>query len=185
MRNGLACSLLAAMAMVAAMTSTGCGDELLVATFTSRVVQLETCRSVGGSAEGCVADERITERQLDLVEVQPDVFWLYGVRRDGVENRAILGSRDNTGGFLFVDERAQEDSVQGCTLTTRLSLSLAVEEDRVADVGSDPCISLVGRAQETTTSSAGCDSVNVPPQEIVRIVRQRFEGLSPTSTCGE
>lgn len=162
----------------------GCGEALLTATFTSRVVQLETCRTVGG-VEGCVADERITERQLELVEVQPDVFWLYGVRRDGVEDRAILGSRDTTGGFLFVDERQQLDPEGGCSLTTRLSISLAVDpEADVATVGADACIALVGRSVETATSSAPCDTVNIPPQEVTRTVRQRFEPLDAASDCG-
>lgn len=164
--------------------SAGCGDAPLRATFTSRVVQLETCRAVGDAPEGCARDEVIAELRTDLVEVDDDTFWLYGLRRGGVDDRAVLGTRDADDGFLFVDEFTERDGVTGCSVTTSLELSLAVDPERVGDVGDD-CVSLVGRQITTTTSSVECDAANVPPQAVVRTVRQRWEPLDASSTCGE
>ncbi len=162
-----------------------CGDELLLASFTSRVVQLEACRTVGSGAEGCSRNEVVAERQLDLVEVEPDVLWLYGVPRNGAADRSILGTRDTAGGFLFVDESTQRDGATGCAVTTRVELSLAFEQGRELDVGSDDCIALVGRSVDTVLSTAACDAVNLPAQPVRQIIRRRFEPIDPTSTCGE
>jgi hypothetical protein len=173
----------AVVVVVAALAGAGCGDAPLRATFTSRIVQLETCRTVGDAPEGCARDEVIAELRTDLVEVDDDTFWLYGLRRGGVDDRAILGTRDANDGFLFVDEFTERDGVTGCTVITSLELSLAVDPERVADVG-DECVSLVGRQVTTSTSSVECDGANVPPQAVVRTVRQRWEPLDPSSTCG-
>jgi hypothetical protein len=162
----------------------GCGgEELLVATFTSRIVQLDACKTVGEGSEGCVRREEFVERRLDLVEVEPNLLWLYGVPRDGVSDRAILGSRDNAGGFLFVDERTQTNSVTGCELVSRVSISVAIDPARVDDSGIDACVSLVGRSVETTVASPACDT-NVPAQQVVQTVRRRYEPLGSDSSCG-
>ncbi len=171
--------------VLASTSLAACGRELLTAPFTSRIVQLETCRTVGEGAEGCSRTEQFAERDLDLVEVEPDVLWLYGVSRDGVANRAIIGTRDTVGGFLFIDERTQTNTASTCTIVTRTELSLKIEPGREADVGSDPCIALVGRSVDTTASSSGCDSAGVPPQAIVQTVRRRYEALDAASTCGQ
>lgn len=159
------------------------GEPLLIAAFTSRIVQLDACRIVGDGSEGCVRSEQIAERRLDLVEVEPGLFWLYGLPRDGVPDRAILGSRDSEGGYLFVDERIQENSVSGCSLTTRTSVNLAIDPERAADAGVDPCVALVGRSVDTVVASPACDT-NVPAQQVVQTVRRRFEPLGPESACG-
>jgi hypothetical protein len=172
------------VAILSAVIVAGCGgDPLLVATFTSRIVQLDTCRTVGEGSEGCVRREEIAERRLDLVEVEPGLFWLYGLPRDGVTDRAILGSRDSEGGFLFVDERTQTNSVTGCELVTRVSVNVLIDPERVADAGLDPCVALVGRSVETVVASPACDS-NVPAQQVVQTVRRRFEPVGVDSTCG-
>jgi hypothetical protein len=170
------------LSVLVSLVGGGCGAPLLVATFTSRIVQLETCRTVGDGTEGCVGSEQIAERRLDLVEAEPGLFWLYGLPRDGVADRAILGSRDNAGGFLFVDEREQQNSATGCVLTTRVTVSLAVEDGRADDVGVNACVSLVGRSVDIVSASAACDD-NVPPQQVVQTIRRRFEALGPDTTC--
>jgi hypothetical protein len=164
----------------------GCGgDELLNAQFTSQIVQLETCRTVGTGEEGCTRNEQFAERRLDLVEVEADVFWLYGVVRDGATDRALLGARDTAGGFYFVDERTTTNSETGCVQVARIEVSLKVEDDRAADVGVDPCVSLVGRSIDTISLSAACDTTNLPAQPVVQTVRRRYEALDASSTCGE
>lgn len=179
--NRLACSIVAFVVVA----GSSCADELLTATFTSRVVQLESCKTVGEADEGCARDESVAELRTDLVEVEKDTFWLYGLPRGGIDDRALLGTRDQGGGFLFVDENTQTDSATGCSLTTRVQLSLAVDPDRADDVGTDDCIALVGRQIDETTSTPGCDATSVPPQEIVRTLRQRWEPLDDASTCGK
>jgi len=168
--------------LVLAALGAGCGDELLTATFTSRIVQLDSCRRVGEGSEGCVRAEQLAERRLTILETEPGVFWLYGLPRDGVPERAILGSNDSEGGFLFVDQRVQTNSVTRCELTTRTELSLAVDPTAVDRVGVDACVGLVGRSVDTTSSSADCDT-NVPPQAVVQTVRRRFEPPAPDGLC--
>jgi hypothetical protein len=167
------------------VAAAGCADEPLIATFTSRVVQLETCKAVGDAPEGCSKDEAIAEVRTDLVEVDDDTFWLYGVSRGGVDDRAVLGTRDSGGGFLFIDESSQTDGSSGCVLANHVQISLAVEAGREDDVGADDCVALVGRQTETTTTTAECDSTSVPPQPVDRVVRQRWEPLDEASTCGD
>jgi hypothetical protein len=161
----------------------GCGDELLLATFTSRVVQLDACRRVGEGSEGCVRAESLAERRLTIMETDPGAYWLYGVPRDGAPERAILGSNDSAGGFLFVDERVQSNSVTGCELITRSTLSLAIDPAAAGEaVGVDDCVGLLGRSVDTISQSAACD-VNVPPQAIVQTVRRRYELPGPDGLC--
>lgn len=178
-------SLLGAGVVVGSVVVGGCGDPLLSASFTSEIVQLDTCRRVGDADEGCARSEQIAERELELVEVEPDVLWLYGVVREGVADRAILGTRDVAGDFVFIDERTQTDASTGCVVVTRIELRLGVEEGRDADVGVDPCVALVGRSVDTISSSLACDSTNVPAQPTVQTIRRRYQPLDPTSTCGD
>ncbi len=173
-----------ALAVAGTATLSGCTDPLFEASFTSRIVQLETCRVVGDGTEGCVRAEQLAERELDVVEVEPGTFWLYGLPRDGVPDRAILGSRDAEGGFLFVDERRQENSVSGCVLTTRTTISLKIDPEGADAAGSDPCVALIGRSVDKVTASPACDT-NIPAQQVIQIVRRRFEPLGPESSCGE
>ncbi len=174
-------------ALVAGLLALGaCGsEELLNAQFTSQIVQLETCRTVGASEESCTRNEQFAERRLDLVEVETNVFWLYGALRDGAADRALLGARDTTGGFYFVDERTTTNAETGCVQVARIEVSLQVEEGRVADVGADPCVSLVGRSIDRISLSSECDTTNVPAQPVVQTVRRRYEALDAASSCGE
>ncbi len=163
----------------------GCAPERLIATFTSRVVQLETCKSIADGPEGCTKEELTSELRNDVVEADDDTFWLYGLPRGGVADRAVLGTHDTQGGFLFVDATTQSDRSSGCVLKNRLELSLIIPVDRIDDVGIDDCVSLVGRQIETTTTTAECDQTSVPPQPLTRTVRRRWEPLSATTTCGQ
>jgi hypothetical protein len=171
-------------ALVVGATGGCAAPEPLTATFTSRVVKLEACRVVGGADEGCEKDEEFAELRVDLVQVDDTTWWLYGVPRSGVDAGALLGSRDSEGGLLFVSESRQTNSASGCDLTVRTQLSLRIDPEREDDVG-DPCVALVGRQVDETSSSAACDAVGVPPQPIVRIVRRRWEPLPDSSTCGQ
>ncbi len=163
----------------------GCGGQPpLTGTFTSRVVKLESCRVVEGGDEGCEKDEEFAELRVDLVQVDDNTWWLTGVPRAGVKDGAILGTRDSADGLLFVAQSTQTNSVSGCVLTQRTELSLRVDPERVDDVG-EPCVSLVGRQVDETSSSSGCDGLNEPPQAVVRIVRRRWEPLDGASTCGQ
>ncbi len=171
--------------VTASLFGAGCAPEPIIGTFTSQVVQLETCRSVGDAPEGCARDEAIAALRVDIVEADENTFWLYGLTRGGVDDRAVLGTRDAQGGFLFVDESSQADRNTGCALTNTLELSLAVEPGRLKDVGNDDCIALVGRQIETTATTAQCDTASVPPQPVVRIVRERWEPLDETAVCAE
>lgn len=171
--------LLGPVLVVLTLGFSGCGgDERLVATFTSRVVQLDSCRKVGDRPETCTESELFADVSVDLVEASDDTFWLYGVMRDGVNDRAILGSRDSVGGFLFVDERQRVNTETGCTLEQRVSISLrypdGVTDNNAAD---DPCAGLVGRQLETSTSSAACDTVNVPALPVQEVSRKRWEAV--------
>jgi hypothetical protein len=179
----LVASAVVVCALFCALVCAGCGgDPLLVATFTSRVVQLESCRVVGGGDEGCDRDEQFTELRVDLVQVDDTTWWLYGVPGAGGGRRALLGSSDSAGGMLFVDETSQTTATSGCVLRQRSELSLRIDPERTADVG-DPCVSLVGREVATTTSSLECDDVGVPPQPVQRIIRRRWEPLGTGAAC--
>jgi len=154
----------------------------LTATFTSRVVQLESCRVVVGGDEGCEKDEQFAELRVELVQVDYDSWWLHGVPLGGVDYTSLLGTRDTAGGLLFAVGSEQVNSASGCRLAVRTQLSLRVDPERVDDVG-DPCVSLVGRQVDETTASAECDEAGSPPQAVRRIVRRRWERLDDTSRC--
>lgn len=171
---GRASSLVLALAWLP--LAGGCGEEPLRASFTSRVVQRDSCRVVGDRPEVCTRDEAFTDVRLRIVERDDGLVWLYGLPRGGVSDRAILGTRDTSGGFLFVDEMSQENNASGCSLRSRLEIAVAIDPEADAGrVGQDACIALLGRETEVVASSAGCDNVNVPPLPSTLILRRRWE----------
>jgi hypothetical protein len=153
-----------------------CGAEPLVATFTSRIVQRDVCRVVGTRPEVCNREETTIDVRVRVVERADQRVWLYGIPKNGVSDRAILGTRDAQGGFLFVDEVVQENDGSGCVLTERIEISIAVDELAPAEsIGTDPCTALVGRETEVTVTSLECDNVNEPPLESTLTARRRWE----------
>lgn len=158
---------------------TACGGDPTetVATFTSDVVQRETCRVTGNSEREACTREVVTQRvRVTLLEDEEQRVWLTGLTRQSVPGRSLLGTKDQLGGYLFYDERIQTNAVNGCTLTEELVLSLHVDDEaEPADVGVDDCVALEGRENRYTTTSAECDDINDPPQQIQRIVRRRWE----------
>jgi hypothetical protein len=162
------------LASVAA--SLGCGDAPILATFTSTVVQHETCNVVGDRPEVCTREESSIDLRVRVVEREDDIVWLYGVDRGGASDRAILGTRDADGGFLFIDDLVQENDVSDCTLAQHREISLTIDpEAKADDVGTNPCVALVGRDVETTSASAGCDEINEPPTTSTVIARRRWQ----------
>jgi hypothetical protein len=162
---------LAVTAFVAA-----CGSPPLDAPFTSEIVQHDICKVVGTRPQVCDQQETVDDVRVHVVETDDENVWLFGIPRDGHPDRAILGSKDQNGGFLFVDETVTSNSASHCTLDDRLEISIAV--DTAADakkVGIDPCIALLGRENEVTTSSPGCDTVNNPPAQIVTTANRRWQ----------
>lgn len=154
----------------------GCAQEPLVGTFTSEVVQRDTCRVVGDGPETCTRDEGLSLLRVTLVEVDDGRIWLHGLPHDGDPDTSVLGTRDAEGGFLFVTETVQRNAETGCVLTSRRELALRVDEGALAEaVGEDPCVPLIGRETESTTTSAPCDAIHDPPEQIVRIARRRWQ----------
>ncbi len=175
--------LLSFVAVTSAGLLSGCGEpEDVVATFTSDVVQRETCRVTGDAEREACTREVVTQRvRVTLVEDQEQRVWMTGLTRQGAPGRALLGTRDQTGGYLFFDETRQTNADTGCVLSESLTLALRLDEDAEAgDVGVDDCVALVGRENRFTTTSAECDDVNDPPAEITRVVRRRWE---PADGC--
>lgn len=166
------------------LLASACGGEPeeIVATFTSDVVQRETCRVTGDSDREACTREIVTNRvRVTLVEDEQERVWMTGLTRQGVPGRSLLGTRDQLGGYLFYDELVQTNGETGCVLTEALTLSLKVDDDAEAgDVGVNDCVALVGRENRFTTTSPECDDVNDPPAEITRIVRRRWE---PAAGC--
>lgn len=161
-----------------------CGPPApFVATFTSEVVQRESCRRLGDATrESCTRDELVQELRVSLIEDEGERALLAGVPREGDSDRALVGTRDSAGGWLFIDERVQRNEASGCTLTERIQLSLRVSPDAPEDdIGLDECIALVGREERTFATSAACDNVGDPPQAAVRILRRRWQD---SSRCG-
>lgn len=159
----------------------GSPDES-VATFTSEIVQRESCRITGeGDREVCTRDVVTTRVRVTVIEDREQRVWLNGVTRQGAPGRTLLGTRDQLGGYLFFDEVVRTNAESGCVLTESLTLSLKVDEGAAAeDVGVDDCVALVGREQRVTTTSPECDTVNDPPQQIQRILRRRWQ---PADNC--
>jgi hypothetical protein len=172
MRKNIAAIVVVVTALVASLSS--CGAPPLTATFTSEVVQHETCKTSGSRPETCATNELVDDLRVRLVEVEDNAVWLYGIPRQGLPDRALLGTRDNQGGFLFVDEVTQSNSKSGCDVVTRLEISVAVDP-AATKVGTDPCVALLGRETDTTTSTAGCDTVHTPPEASTRIDRRRWQ----------
>lgn len=152
-----------------------CGSERLVAQFTSDVVQRRSCRVEGEREEVCERDELTQRLIVTLIEEGEDRIELYGVPRDGAFDRSIVGSRDNVGGFLFVEESGTVNSETGCTINNRIEISVAIEAGADSGVGVDVCTPLVGRETRSTTISAECDEVNEVQIPVQRILRRRWE----------
>ena len=166
------------LAALAACAAGGGGEEQFVATFTSDVVQRNTCRILGtdNDRELCVRDESISRFRVDIIEDEFDRAWIIGVPRDGASDRRMLGTRDAQDGWLFIEETRQTNEATLCALESRVELSLWVDEDADPEVvGVDPCIALLGRETRTLKTSKECDTVNDPPVEITRITRRRWE----------
>jgi hypothetical protein len=162
--------------LVALMASIGCGPEPLNASFTSRVVQRDVCRVVGARPEVCEREEASLDVKVQIVELEDNHVWLYGIPRNGASDRAIFGTKDSRGGYLFSDVIEQENSNSGCVLRNSLEISVVIDEAAPAEsIGVDPCIPLVGRETEVTFSSAGCDDINVPPLDSTLTARRRWE----------
>ena len=180
--SALSCAALFGFTLVVG----ACGpeeEERLVGTFTSDIVQRDTCRVTGDSdRESCVRDEALTRLRVSIIEDDFDRAWLLGVTREGESDRRILGTRDRLGGFLFVERSAQVNEQSGCRFDRDIELSLRIDEGASRDrVGIDPCVPLIGRELRTFTTSAECDDINDPPEKIQRINRRRWE---PAASCG-
>jgi hypothetical protein len=153
-----------------------CADAPLDARFTSRVVQRETCTSTGGRAETCTVEEALSQLEVILEEVEDRRVWLYGVPVDGTADRAVLGTRDSAGGFLFVARHEELNGATGCGLKQETMWSLAIDPSATKDaIGTDPCVPLLGREVSTTTTTAACETARTPPEGAVRTTRRRWE----------
>lgn len=163
------------------VSTLGCSDGPLHATFTSRVVQREVCRSTDTTGEICEVDEQTSEFRVQLIEREDGNVWLYGIPRRGSPNRALLGTRDARGGFLFVDVLRSENTEAGCAIDDRREMTLTIDPAADIDrIGTDPCVALLGRETQTLTTSAGCDSINTPPVSSTLVTRRRWE---PPEDC--
>jgi len=185
MISSLRCALGMTSALVG-LVAAGCGPDegLLLATFTSDVVQLDTCRLVDGDdRELCTREDISLRLRVTLLEEREDRVWIQGVPLAGENDRRILGTRDTAGGFLFVYEREQENRESGCTINTEVQLSLRVDDEADPEaVGVDDCVALVGREERRVRSSAECDEVNAEQEASTRIIRRRWQ---PAPLCGE
>ena len=155
----------------------GCGGEQgPVATFTSDVVQRESCRVTDDGGDSCTREEVTLRLRVTAIEDEFDRVTLLGLPRDGESDRGILGALDSQGGYLFFDERVQANARTGCVLTQSVLLSLRVDDEAAPEqVGIDECIALVGRETRRTVSSAECDTVNDPPVPSERVERRRWQ----------
>lgn len=160
------------------------GSTPEVSVFTSDVVQRETCRSAGaGEREFCVREPVTTRVQVTLVEDDDGRVVLHGLPRDSGTQGALLGTRDQSGGFLFFFERRQENTETGCVLQEERTLALAPAAGAdAARESTSPCTALLGRDTAITIASAACEPLVVPPVESRRIVRRRWE---PAVGCDE
>lgn len=163
--------------LVLVVAACGGDPEETVATFTSDVVQRETCRVTGDSErEACTREIVTTRVRVTLVEDREQRVWMTGLSRQGVPGRSLLGTRDQLDGYLFYDELVQRNADNGCVLSEEITLSLKVDTDAASeDVGVNDCVALVGRENRFTTTSPECDDVNDPPQQITRVVRRRWQ----------
>ncbi|MFZ9886724.1 MAG: hypothetical protein ACO3JL_04400 [Myxococcota bacterium] len=160
------------------ITLLGCGGTAPGAMiFTSDVVQRDTCRTSGdGSRELCVREPVTTRVRVTVIEDTDQRVILHGVPLENGTQGTLLGTRDQSGGYLFFDERRQENIETGCTLRTERTLALveSSELDAGAQISSS-CPALVGRDTAVTIASAACEPLQDPPVESRRIVRRRWE----------
>lgn len=158
---------------------TGCGGpaSTFIGTFTSEVVQRESCRRTDENpAELCTRDEMSMTLRVTLVEDEQQRIRLRGIARAGVNDRTLWGTLDSTDGYYFVDERRLRNEGTGCVLTESIELSLRIDAEADPEqVGVDECIALVGRETRKTVTSAECDAVNDPPKAMERVVRRRWQ----------
>lgn len=155
----------------------GCGgDDESAATFTSQVVQRNTCRVTGDQPEACFREDVTLRVRVSIIEDAFDRVWLSGITRGGELDTRILGTLDAEGGYLFANRVDSVNDETGCRLTDTIELTLRVDEEAAPeDIGLDPCVALVGREVRTSTTSAACDDINDPPVPVTRIVRRRWE----------
>ena len=175
--SSLSSRVVATLTLSALVSLTGCGgDDESTATFTSQVVQRNTCRITGDQAEACFREDVTLRVRVTLIEDALDRVWLSGISRGGEPDARILGTLDNEGGYLFASDIVNVNAETGCRLSETIELSLRVDDEAaVEDIGIDPCIALVGREVRTSLTSAACDDVNDPPVPVTRIVRRRWE----------
>ena len=161
------------------VATVGCGPEegLLLATFTSDVIQLDTCRLVEGEdRELCTREDVSLRLRVTLIEEADDRVWIQGVPIDGENDRRILGTRDSEGGFLFSHRITRENQTSGCTIETELSLALRIDAEASAEtIGVDDCVPLLGREERRVHTTLECDDVNDPQEAQTRIIRRRWE----------
>lgn len=168
------CSLRAVV--VVPLLAGACSDPPLVATFTSQVVQHDTCRTVGEQPETCTRDEGVSLLRVTLVEEADDRLWIHGVPNGSEPDTSILGTRTRDEGFVFLIEEEQVNAETGCVLKTTKQLSLEVDETATKEqIDTDPCTALLGREVEVVSTSAECDDIHDPPVSIQRIARRRWE----------
>lgn len=174
-RSSSTLSLVAAA--IFAISAAGCGgEEESAATFTSQVVQRNTCRVTGDQPEACFREDVTLRVRVSVIEDAFDRVWLSGITRGGELDTRILGTLDAEGGYLFANRIVNLNEETGCRLTDTIELTLRVDEEAAAEeIGVDPCVALVGREVRTSTTSAACDDINDPPVPVTRIVRRRWE----------
>lgn len=163
----------------------GCGGATPeVSLFTSDVVQRETCRSAGaGEPELCVREPTTMRVRVTLVEDEDGWVVLHGLPRDSGGQGSLFGTRDQSGGYLFFEERSQENTATGCVLREERTLALTpASVPEVADERTSACAALIGRDTAITVASAACEPLVEPPVESHRIVRRRWE---PAVGCDE
>ena len=162
-------------------------EEGLIGTFTSDIVQRDTCRvftaADGEETELCTEDDVTQTLTVSLLEDDEARVWLVGIPRGGESNRRILGTRDSKGGFLFSARETQRNTTTGCYSNTVIELSLRIDDLSAPHLrGVDPCVALTGRETRRFTTSAECDDVNDPPRAVTRVNRKRWER---PQLCGE
>ncbi len=171
-----------ALLLSACLGLAGCGgEEESVATFTSQIVQRNTCRITGDQAEACFREDVSLRVRVTVTEDAFDRVWLAGFSLNGEPDARMLGTLDADGGYLFISETVELNDETSCRLTETLELSLRVEDEALEEmIGTDPCVALVGRETRTSTTSLACDDINDPPVPVTRIVRRRWE---PPARC--
>jgi len=158
-----------------------CGAEPLVGTYTSDIVQRQSCETVGDRPESCTRNEATNQVRVTLREGDDQGVVLVGVPLLGLSDRSVYGSEDNQGGYLFENIQRSENSASGCTVVRTTTFSLTIGKLEEGSSQDDICIPLLGRETQVTEVSAECDDIRPEPLAEVRTLRRRWE-RSPT--CG-